>query len=112
MSDDEPAESADSAELTELDDVWGGSAGSSIFSLLEDNSSACPDFAEEELADEVSELAEVAELDVSVISSEGLVVLSPSEHATRAPATASAVANFVMKNADVCRAFLVRMGAS
>ena len=93
------------AEVTELDDVWVGSAGSPTFPLLDDKVT--------ELA-EVTESVEVTE--PSKVAEESGCVSGPleesSEHATRMPATANAVASFAMKNADVCRDFLLRMGAS
>ena len=87
------------AEVTELDDVWVGSAGSSTFPLLDDKVSVLAEVTE------ASEVAEESGCDSGPLE-------ESSEHATRTPATANAVASFAMKNADVCRAFLLRMGTS
>ena len=113
--------SAGSPTFPLLDDVWVGSAGSPTFPLLDDawvgsvGSSTFP-----LLDDKVSVLAEVTEsvevTEASEVAGESGCVSGPleesSEHAARMPATANAVASFAMKDADVCRAFLMLMETS
>ena len=93
------------AEVTELDDVWVGSVGSSTFPLLDDKVSVLAEVTESVEVTEASEVAEESGCDSGPLE-------ESSEHAARTPATANAVASFAMKNADVCRAFLVRIETS
>jgi hypothetical protein len=58
---------------------------------------------------ESESLRDVLESSISMGSSQ---IVSPPSHATRNPATANAMAIFAMKDADVCRAVLMRMGTS
>ena len=104
---------AELAEVTELDDAWVGSAGSPTFPLLDDKITELDDKVTE-LVGELVESAEVTE--ASEVAEESGCVSGPleesSEHTARMPATANAVASFAMKNADVCRAFLMLMETS
>jgi hypothetical protein len=52
---------------------------------------------------------ELLESSISMGSSQ---IVSPSPQATSTPATANAMAILAMKDADVCRAVLMRMGTS
>lgn len=57
-------------------------------------------------------MTSVEELLESTTSMGSSQIVSPPSHATRAPATANAVTSFAMKNADVCRDFLLRIETS
>ena len=57
-------------------------------------------------------MTSVEELLESMTSMGSSQMVSLSPHATRTPATANAVASFAVKNADVCRNFLLPMETS
>ena len=69
-----------------------------------------------EMTDEEMSGTSAEELAGSAVAEESGCVSGPleesSEHAARMPATANAVASFAMKDADVCRAFLMLMETS
>ena len=107
--------SAGSPTFPLLDDIWVGSAGSPTFPLLDDKVTELDDKVTE-LVGELVESAEVTLAESAEVAEESGCVSGPleesSEHAARMPATANAVASFAMKDADVCRAFLMLMETS